>query len=218
MGLYITEDKKIIVEVVRPERRQVSRKGIYYFYLIPEHQDLIFDKLRQLNSKSTPQEVFDEISGILNPQQPGFDLQRNEMDICMVADYIGFLRGLWPDPQKQRVGYSSHGFWGLTIGIPQGNTNVYINLNEQRFIRNETERGRTEQNISDDLDDLHKKENSAQTKLDEDTIRRLRFLIADRIQEHPAHETADLVKVNTPYAQSEEKTVSQIIPYRNSHN
>ena len=186
----------VILEVTRTRGDRIVP---LFVYLCRDHQDSILRKLTQLDLNISPQAIFDELKAYSNHMHRGIDLQPQDLHVRTLADYIGFLRGFWPNPYEQPVKFLINEYWGVRILVPQQDSEVIVNANEQRFIYHASKRGERARKISGDLVYMHKKEKSHQTRLEKGTVRRLRYIINGRCREHPSNEDNHWMKVVTPY-------------------
>ena len=182
-------------------------RGPWFVAFDREHRDLIFNRLAQSGHTMSPQAIFNELKAFLDRTHRNLDLQPKDICIYKLADYIGFLRGYWPDPYRAEVRFYNSEPWGMRLLVPQKDRNILLNVNQQRFIYNETKKGRTARQISSDLDALHKREGIPYTPLEVYTVGRLRYQISGRYQEKPEAAFASWAKVQTPYAPDETPTV-----------
>lgn len=207
----------IRLDVVRVTGLGTEHQSLYFGH---EAQDWLFNMLRQPDSTSTPKQVFDEAKTVLERGNPRLDLRPDDLDVCTLADYIGFRQGLWANPYVQSVEYVFDPQYGFGILVPQGTamsyTNVTVGINELRFIYIESKRGRTAREINEDLDFLHRRDFPHHTLLELNTVRRLRSIMRERIQEYPEEERPSWEKIATPYAENEMILVCDhiLLPYK----
>ena len=177
-----------------------------------KQRDTIFRKLTQPGPTMSPQAIFTELKAFLDRTHQDLDLQPNDICIYTLADYIGFVRGHWPNPYRAEVRFYNSEPLGMRILVPQGDRNILVNVNQQRFIYNEMKNGRTARQISSDLDALHKREGIPYTPLEPRTVGRLCYQISGRYQEKPQADFASWVKVQMPYGLNESPTVREESP------
>ena len=203
--LTIDDQGCIKLEVLR---RTGSGHRQFFFYFDIAKQDPIFEKLRGSDFANKPLYVFMEMKEDMDNAHPGLELQLEDLAVAILADYIGYRKGLWPSPYDQPVVYRVNGRSGMMeIDVPQGNSLVYdkvtVNAKELRYIKNLAEEGQKPEEISEGLVYFHGNEEPLHTQLQPMTIHRLRCIIRDRSEQCAIMEQPSWNLINTPYADSE---------------
>ena len=203
------KNKTIKLEVIRIDQGHLQPRSIYY--LNCKYQEFIFGHLTGPDFTRTPQAIFCEMRTILDKQHPDQKLQPLDINICAVADYIGLMRGKWPDPYEQPLEIRKDPVFpdsGIIIQVPQSDSEyVTVNTNEQRIIYDSAKRGVSAGQTRCNLILYHKLEGLISTPLERSTILRLRYYINGRSREHPPAEIHHWAKVTRPYASGEKCTV-----------
>ena len=178
-----------------------ARQGSKSYKFPPELREIILNELRPLNGvpQTTPDEMFWNAKRILEAQYPGGTFNREDLDIILVADFIGYMGGFWPDPQKRKVEFYNQGLDGVIVRVPQGDEDLDFNTNMLRFIRNDQRKGKSLQQTVDVLESLHTRQGKRFVKPAIWTIHRLRFIIRERRLARVPQEKSHWDKVEESY-------------------
>ena len=174
----------------------------------PEEQGLTFGRLRVQYPPSTLKQVFLLLKPVL--EQKALDegrpiqIDEAEIDLSLLADYIGFLRGYWEDPYVKKVSFENTPTDGVILKLPQSGSEESLNYVVQRFIHNKSRQGLSPAIISTELVSMHAKANLNHTALNAKSILRLRCLIFEKVQQHPADEGNHWNNVGQQYGRNED--------------
>ena len=172
-------------------------------------------RLPESTSTSTVEKITNVVKEYLDEAYPTLNVQPNEFNVCLLADQIGFdRRSLWPNPFENPVKYLPEPDSGFKIEVPQGNATSFeyvpVNIYELRFIYNESGRGRTAQQLIDEIAYMHQGITPNHIRLQEFTMRRIRIIINERIQKHPESEDDVWEAVQKEYGENEIKSVRHL--------
>ena len=196
----------IIIVELEPEIRNTPK----VLELDTEDQQIIFEPLRNEYPPPTLREVFLRLKNNVEPKYVregrAIQIREGELDLSLLADYIGYLRGCWADPRLKEVSYEDTRY-GVVIKLPRGTAYLRINTNVQRYIHNKSMEDLSLQQIIYNLRCMHSLQGLPVTAYGENTISRLSFLIIEKLRDHPAWQGSHWHKVGLPFGINEPITV-----------
>ena len=206
----VSPKETIFIELDRKDPNE-SRTVV----LSTKDQDYIFDQLRTGYPPKTAHVIFGRLKpgleSIAAQHQRPITIEEGELDLSLLADFIGYLRGLWGNPLKEesKVHYDTTPSGAVIIDMPQDNRYVRVNPNMQRFIYTESRDGQTPEYISTRLVHLQNKAELDLSAIYAETVERLRYYIIQKVRVHDRVEDDHWNKVRNPYGTNEEPTVKE---------
>ena len=194
--------ENIILDIVRGEET-------IHIPFDDAQQQNIFTLLRGPESSHTPLQVFNRVKADVQAQH-NYSLRRSDLDIPQLVEMIGYLNKIWEDPRVFSVTFVASRPNGFNIRLPQDKTTqmIYINNSAQRFIHQEsTTEDQTAAQIFTNITNFYDNQGILAEIPSEQTIRRLRHIIRERIALHPSSENAHWAMVCKPFSADDPITV-----------
>ena len=183
----------------------------------PDLQQIIFNKLRNRAFKLSlsPRLVFDRLQQVILAQK-GCLIEEKDIDLSALAEMIGHLNGVWEDPRQYPVLFHpdvrNDKSYGITISLPQREKNgtikvLFVSNGAQKYIFQAACAKYAAADTLKFMKDMYKNEAPNLTVPNEETIRRLRYIIKERLLVHPSSENAHWEMVQIHYEDWEKRTV-----------
>lgn len=171
----------------------------------PDHQIFTHHKLLIEPTPTASEEVFNILKALFEKANPDLKLEPSDLDVLAIAKYVEHqLKLLEANIQfEPGVTWRDLGPYGVCIMIDQNSGSVFVNVNEQRYIRHTD---MSEQEMCESLAYMRKPFYRS-GEVEPDTVGRLRKIIEKNVERHPRDQTEHWLKVNTPYKDGEIRTV-----------
>ena len=172
--------------------------------------------LKVVRPPATVETVFSVLKAKFETDNPDLNLQPRDLDVMAIANYIEHRLRLGEADNQFEYGvqWRVDATYGVCIIIQQNSGPACVNTNEQRYIH---QSNLSDQEMCDSLAYMHIG-HFRLSKIEVDTVRRLREIIRKNIQRHPRDQIDHWLKVSTAYLKGEIVTIEHAPIYTPSGN